>query len=73
MVDRKWVFIEHAKISRKYSRTIRQVEKVSQVSDAEKKYTSPLCSESIKNKIFFDEKKPTNNAKIRKQSHAYKG
>ena len=63
------IIIKHPKASHKLSKFIRQSEKVSQVSGADKNFDTPLYNE-IKNVKFFWMKK---NQKIAEQSHVYKG
>ena len=67
--DIKLVTIEHPKTSRKLSKTIRQTEKVSQASSANKNSVNPLYSETKKTENFLNK----NNVKITKRSHAFKG
>ena len=67
--DIKLVTIEHPNTSRKLSKTIRQTEKVSQVSSANKNSDNPLYSETKKTEKFLNK----NNVKITKRSHAFKG
>ena len=55
-VDIKSATIEHPKTDHKLFKTIRQAEKVSQVSGAEKKSTSPWYSHRKKGKIFWTKK-----------------
>ena len=64
IVDIKSVIIEHARTSRKLSKTIRQAEKLSNVGS-----NSSLYSFTKKIKNFMNEK----DAKITKQAHAFKG
>ena len=52
IIDISSFTIEHLKTSRKLSKSIRQAEKVSQVSGADKNSTSPLYSETKKSEFF---------------------
>ena len=60
----------HLKTSCKFFKTIKQAEKVSQVSGVGKYSASPLYSETKKSN-FFERKKDYKNAKITKRPHAY--
>ena len=60
----------HPKTSCKFLETIKQTEKVSQVSGVDKYFASPLYSETKKWNIFW-RKKDYKNAKITKWPHAY--
>ena len=59
-IDIKAVTVEHPKCSRKLSKSIRQAEKVSQVSDADKNSNSSLYIETTISEKSLDDK----NAKI---------
>ena len=56
IVDIKSLFIEHAKACHKLRKTIKQVEKASLVSVADKSSTSPLYSETKQVIIFLTKK-----------------
>ena len=57
-------YIEHPKTSRKLSKFLRQAKRVSQVSGAVKKSTSPLYTEKTILETLFDETKTISNAEI---------
>ena len=67
VVDIKSVTIKHPKTSRKLSKTIRQVEKLSQIASG-KRFNTPLLS-GKKSESFLNEK----NVKIRKQVQTFEG
>ena len=63
--------MEYPKAFRKLSKTIRQGEKISQVVLT--KILLIFYIVKLQKWIFFDETKTINNAKMTKQSHAYRG
>ena len=66
--NKKSAIIDHPRMSHKFSKTVRQTEKVSQVGPSKSSINS-FYIETKKTRTFFKRK----NVKIAKQAHAFEG